>query len=84
MLTTLKHHDFMCLRQYNKNWAAQQEIPQERVINFLACLLHYNGRVGDVIRFASNNYTAMSIATSLSASSCSRASWILTCWPGIF
>ena len=58
MLTTLKHHDFMCLRQYNKNWAAQQEIPQERVINFLACLLHYNGRVGDVIRFASNNYTA--------------------------
>jgi hypothetical protein len=58
MLTTLKHHDFMCLRQYNKNWAAQQEIPQERVINFLACLLHYDGRVGDVIRFASNNYTA--------------------------
>jgi hypothetical protein len=58
MLSRLKHHDFTSLRQYNTNWAAQQEIPHERVIKFLACLLHYDGRVGNVIRFASNNYTA--------------------------
>jgi hypothetical protein len=53
----LKQHDFSQLREYNDQWESQKVIPKNRTINFLACLLHYDGRVGDVMRYAGNNYT---------------------------
>eukprot|EP00956_Cyclotella_meneghiniana_P006579 scaffold8699_cov86-Cyclotella_meneghiniana.AAC.1 len=58
MINKLKSFDFGSLREYNKNWATQTEIPKHKSITTLACLLHYDGRVSDVMRFASNNYTA--------------------------
>ena len=58
MITQLKSFDFGSLREYNKNWASQTEIPKHKSITTLACLLHYDGRVSDVMRFSSNNYTA--------------------------
>ena len=58
MITQLKSFDFGSLREYNKNWATQTEIPKHKSITTLACLLHYDGRVSDVMRFSSNNYTA--------------------------
>ena len=56
-ISRLRHKDFSSIGQYNKNWQQQERIPPCRAYNFLACLLHYNGRVGDVMRYASNNYT---------------------------
>lgn len=53
----LQHTNFDSISQYNKTWQTQEQIPPERAYAFLACLLHYDGRVGDVMRYASNNYT---------------------------
>jgi hypothetical protein len=53
----LKQHDFSLLREYNAQWESQNTIPKDRAINFLACLLLYDGRVADVMRYAGNNYT---------------------------
>eukprot|EP00804_Cyclotella_cryptica_P019196 CCRYP_006111-RA/>CCRYP_006111-RA protein AED:0.13 eAED:0.35 QI:0/0/0/1/0/0/2/0/649 len=57
MVQRLKTLDITPLQEYNEEWAAQTSIPFNRKMRFLACLLHYNGRVGDVMRFAGNNYT---------------------------
>ena len=57
MIERLKTHDFSVLATYNLSWSSQQEIPKNKAITTLAALLHYDGRVSDVMRFAGNNYT---------------------------
>lgn len=57
MLHRLKYYDFSSLREYNTNWAAQTEISLHKTRTTLACLLHYDGRVSDLMRFCGNNYT---------------------------
>lgn len=58
MIKELAAVDFSSLRTYNTEWATQKETPKERVRLLLACLLHYDGRVGDVMRYLGGNYTA--------------------------
>ena len=58
MRKKLENHDFGSLREYNENWSTQTDIPKHKSITTLACLLHYDGRVSDVMRYSSNNYTA--------------------------
>jgi hypothetical protein len=53
----LEHYNFQSLREYNPDWAKQTSIQESKVRAGLACLLHYDGRVSDVMRFAGNNYT---------------------------
>ena len=57
MTDKLRFHDFSTLQQYNEKWSAQTTIPHSKAITTLAALLHYDGRVSDVMRFAGNNYT---------------------------
>jgi len=57
-LRKYKHHDFSKIAEFNPDWATQSSIPEERIENFLAALLHYKMDMGAVIRYAGNNYTA--------------------------
>lgn len=58
VIQKLSKLDFSSLRNYNTDWATQKAIPQDRVKKLLACLLHYDGRVADVMRYLGGNYTA--------------------------
>ena len=53
-----KDVDFSPLRQYRGDWSQQKNIPASRVKMFTACLVHFNGHIGDVIRYVGGNYTA--------------------------
>jgi hypothetical protein len=57
MTTHLHNYNFASIAEYNPNWALQESIPFTRNMAFLACLLHYDLRVSEVMRFAGNNYT---------------------------
>jgi hypothetical protein len=57
MTTRLQNYNFASIAEYNHNWASQESIPFSRKMSFLACLLHYDLRVSEVMRFAGNNYT---------------------------
>ena len=53
-----KSIDFSSLTQFRMNWNQQTTIPTERIKLFSACLIHFNGQIGDVIRYVGGNYTA--------------------------
>ena len=53
-----KNVDFSSLAHYRTDWSQQKTIPEERCKLFTACLIHFNGHVGDVIRYVGGNYTA--------------------------
>ncbi|KAL3803843.1 hypothetical protein HJC23_004005 [Cyclotella cryptica] len=53
----LHKHDFLWLSEYNLDWATQESLGTRKAYAFLACLLHYNLSVADVIQFLGNNYT---------------------------
>jgi hypothetical protein len=57
MTTSLHNYNFASIAEYNQNWASQESIPFLRKMSFLACLLHCDLRVSEVMRFAGNNYT---------------------------
>ena len=50
--------DFSRLREYDLDYASRDEIPQERINMFMACLFRYDLSVANVYRYAGNNYTA--------------------------
>lgn len=49
--------NFTQLREYNLDYAKKKEIPIEQINMFMACLIHYDLDVSNVMRFAGNNYT---------------------------
>jgi len=57
MIIAYKSVDFSKLREYNLDYASQQEIPRDRVQMFMACLFHYDLSVANVMRYIGNNYT---------------------------
>ena len=52
------NYDFLWLAKYNMDWAEQTSLSAHKAYAFLACLLHYDLSVANVIRFLGNNYTA--------------------------
>ena len=56
-MIALEDYDFTWIRQYNKNWQSQSEIPPESKKAALACLYHYGMDVSLLIRYLGNNYT---------------------------
>lgn len=59
MMVELRDWNFRELQKYNTAWQEQEAIPTMRAMNFLACLIHYDGRVSNVIRYVGNNYTGI-------------------------
>ncbi len=55
--THLRTYDFLWLSEYNPDWATQTKLSETRSYAFLACLLHYNLSVTNVVHFLGNNYT---------------------------
>ena len=51
-------YDFLWLSEYNPAWSTQTKLSNTRAYAFLACLLHYNLSVANVVRFLENNYTS--------------------------
>ena len=49
---------FVKLREYDTEYAKKKEIPADRLNMFLACLIHFDLDVANVMRYAGNNYTA--------------------------
>ena len=52
-----RHVIFSPLRQYRRNWNKQKNIPMSRVKMCTAYLIHFNGHIGDAIRYVGGNYT---------------------------
>jgi hypothetical protein len=53
----LQTYDFLWLLEYNSAWSQQTKLSDTRAYAFLACLLHYDLSVANIVRFLSNNYT---------------------------
>ena len=53
----LRTYDFRWLSEYNPTWATQTCLSETRAYAFLACLLHYDLSIANVVRFLGNNYT---------------------------
>ena len=57
-LVKLHSLEFSDLRIIDTSYQSQEEIPQHKVIMFLACALHYNLDLASVIRYIGGNYTS--------------------------
>jgi len=57
MLTKLRNFDFRPLSSPDLTYSTRTHIPNERKLQFLAAILHYNFHVASVIRYCGNNYT---------------------------
>jgi hypothetical protein len=57
MYRHLSTHNFTGIQERDPKWASQTSLPPTRKRDFLACLLHYDMRVADVMRFAGTEYT---------------------------
>ena len=55
--THLRTYNFLWLSEYNPNWATQTKLSETRSYAFLACLLHYDLSIANVVCFLGNNYT---------------------------
>ena len=53
----LHQQNFLWLAKYNRNWATQVTLSNNKANAFLACLLHYDLSVANTVRFLGNNYT---------------------------
>ena len=53
----LDTYNFLWLSEYNPDWATQTKLSETKSYAFLACLLHYNLSVVNVVHFLGNNYT---------------------------
>ena len=53
-----RYHDFSQIAEHTKDYANQQQIPKERIDNFVSCLIYYDMDMGSVIRYTSGNYLA--------------------------
>ena len=49
--------NFSELREYDLNYASQEEIPKERLQLFMACLFHFDPSMANVMRYIGNKYT---------------------------
>ena len=52
------HIDFSSIAEEDYNWNSQEKIPDEMNKKFLAAAIYYDFRLGNIMRFAGNNYTA--------------------------
>ena len=55
--TNLRTYNFLWLSEYNPDWASQIKLSDTKAYAFLACLLHYDLIIANVVRFLGNNYT---------------------------
>jgi len=53
----LRTYDFLWLSEYNPAWSTQTKLSNTRAYAFLACLLHYDLSVANIVHFLGNNYT---------------------------
>ncbi len=53
----LRTYNFLWLSEYNSAWSLQTKLSGMRAYTFLACLLHYNLSVVNIVRFLRKNYT---------------------------
>ena len=60
LLNSFRRHekfDISALKRIDKNWSIQTTIPYVKKLNFLACAIHFDFCIPDVIRYIRGKYT---------------------------